>query len=179
MTTKLFDRAMLAVCLTAVLLAAGYGLFYAAGFRINDTRSVAKGVYRISDESIRRGSYITFCPPDTEVFRMARRRGYIRSGFCPKNYSGLMKFVAGIPGDNYRFTDEGLLINGRLLGGTRPLLQDGVGQPLPVFKGEGRLKDDEYILVGNAVANSFDARYYGIVRREYIRDVVKPIWIEE
>ncbi|HFC3477657.1 TPA: S26 family signal peptidase, partial [Neisseria gonorrhoeae] len=52
-------------------------------------------------------------------------------------------------------------------------------QPLPVFEGEGRLKDDEYILIGNAVANSFDARYYGIVRREHIRDVVKPIWIEE
>ena len=135
--------------------------------------------YRISGEAVRRGSYITFCPPDTEVFRMARRRGYIRAGFCPENYSGLMKFVAGIPGDNYRFTDEGLLINGRLLGGTRPLWQDGLGQPLPVFKGEGRLKDDEYILIGNAVANSFDARYYGIVRREHIRDVVKPIWIEE
>ena len=71
------------------------------------------------------------------------------------------------------------MINGRLLSGTRPLWQDGLGQPLPVFEGEGRLKDDEYILIGNAVANSFDARYYGIVRREHIRDVVKPIWIEE
>ncbi|MEL0558410.1 S26 family signal peptidase, partial [Neisseria gonorrhoeae] len=111
---RLFDRAMLAMCLTAALLVTGYGLLYAAGFRINDTRSVAKGVYRISGEAVRRGSYITFCPPDTEVFRMARRRGYIRAGFCPENYSGLMKFVAGIPGDNYRFTDEGLLINGRL-----------------------------------------------------------------
>lgn len=41
---RLFDRAMLAMCLTAALLVTGYGLLYAAGFRINDTRSVAKGV---------------------------------------------------------------------------------------------------------------------------------------
>lgn len=40
---RLFDRAMLAMCLTAALLVTGYGLLYAAGFRINDTRSVLKG----------------------------------------------------------------------------------------------------------------------------------------
>ena len=77
---RLFDRAMLAMCLTAALLVTGYGLLYAAGYRINDTRSVAKGVYRISGEAVRRGSYITFCPPDTEVFRMGKKEGVYQSG---------------------------------------------------------------------------------------------------
>lgn len=172
-------RFTLGICIVGGVAILVYALLYFVGLRVNDTRSVAKGIYRTVDELPQRGSYVTFCPPDTPVFQMARQRGYIHHGFCPHGYTGLIKFIAGMPGDTYRFTLDGLFINGEPVGNTKPLMADGAGRELPVVIGEGKLAADEYIFIGNAVANSFDARYYGIVSGNYILDVVTPLWVEE
>lgn len=179
---KVINRLIKVILFLLVVVGVGiaiYAVFYILGMRINDTRSVAKGVYWSVDEPIGRGRYVTFCPPDTAVFRMARHRGYISIGFCPSNYAGLMKFVAGVPGDTYRFTEDGLYINEALIANTKPIHEDGSGDKLPVLSETGKLGQGEYILMGNAVANSFDARYYGIINQDRIQSVVIPLWIEE
>lgn len=154
-------------------------LLYVAGVRINDTRSVAKGFYRVVNVPVARGVYVTFCPPDNAIFQMARERNYIGQGFCPGQYSGLMKWVAGVPGDRYQFTEDGLLLNGVLVGNTKPLPHDGGNRPMPILRERGVLGKDEFILIGDAVANSFDARYYGVVDGAHIRNVVQPVWVSK
>lgn len=173
---RLFQATLIAIGAIIIIYAV---LYYLLGMRVNNTRSVARGIYWSVDEVVSRGQYVTFCPPDTEVFQMARERGYISIGFCPNNYSGLIKFVAGVPGDIYRFNEDGLYINGSMVPNTQPIEQDNMGNKLFALNKQGRLEQGEYILMGNAVANSFDARYYGIVSQEHIKDVVVPLLVEE
>ena len=67
----------------------GIGLFaalvfcaHAVGLRINESPSLPIGVWRLSPlrHEVRRDDVVSFCPPDTGVFREARRRGYLGSG---------------------------------------------------------------------------------------------------
>ena len=164
-----------AVALTVifVLLATSYLL----GIRFNTSRSVPHGFYRIVDKPIARQAYVRFCPPDTVPFRLARTRGYIEAGSCPSGARGLIKTVVGMPGDHYRFSDAGLILNGHLQTNTRPLLEDGAGRSLPVNRSSGMLQAGQYILMGNNVPNSYDARYYGIINEQDVTAVLEPVWL--
>jgi type IV secretory pathway protease TraF len=49
------------------------------GFRLNETPSVPVGLWRVSAIAVlERGRVVSFCPPATNVFLEARRRGYLR-----------------------------------------------------------------------------------------------------
>lgn len=162
-----------------VLLVAGTATLYAAGYRFNTTRSVPKGFYRVIQEPVSRGVYVSICPPDTAVIRMGQERGYIGAGYCPGGYQKLMKFVAGIGGDRYRFTNEGLEINGQLLANTKPIAADGGGREMPVLRTHGVLAENELILIGDTIPNSFDARYFGVVEQGEHTQVIRPVWLME
>lgn len=56
---------------------------YAAGLRINTTKSIPVGLYKISQKAPEKGDYVIFCPPEKAIFSLAQKRGYIGSGFCP------------------------------------------------------------------------------------------------
>ena len=76
------------------LLALGFVCF-AAGLRVNTTKSIPVGLYRIVDEPVEKGAYVIFCPPKLDVFDEAKERGYIAAGFCPGDYGLMMKRVSG------------------------------------------------------------------------------------
>ena len=82
-----------------------------------------------------------------------------------------------MPGDHYRFSDAGLVLNGHLQTNTRPLLEDGAGRSLPVNRSSGMLQTGQYILMGNNVPNSYDARYYGIINEQDVTAVLEPVWL--
>src|SRR4051812_8304966 len=81
-----------AAIISTSLLLLGAGC-YAAGARINTTRSIPLGLYWTSSMPIAKGVYVLFCPPKGRVFDEAKERGYISKGFCPGHYGYLMKRV--------------------------------------------------------------------------------------
>jgi len=115
--------------LTVVLSPIAVGLIcYLAGLRVNTTRSIPVGIYRLSDVPVGKGEYVIFCPPQSPLFDEARERGYISAGFCPGNYGYMMKRVLATANDRIVSTDEGLRINTSLLPLSKPLETDKAGR---------------------------------------------------
>lgn len=150
---------------------------YFLGYRFNTTHSIPYGLYKISNSPITRNAYVIFCPPDKKAFRIAKERHYVSAGFCPNGYSLFMKEVIGIPGDSYEFTQNGLILNHVFIENTKPINEDKFHRKLPIFYSKGILKNDEYILMGREVPNSYDARYYGLINSNNISNTILPIFV--
>jgi conjugative transfer signal peptidase TraF len=165
-----------ACCIIVALLSAAIW----SGYRLNSTHSIPIGIYKVTYEPVQKGKYVMFCPPDNEIFREAKERGYLQKGHCKNNYMPLMKMVAATEGDTVSVFGDGIHINNKILPQTEPIFKDGLGRPLtPYPLTYYQLKSDELFLVGNFVPNSWDSRYYGIITKEQVESVVKPILVEE
>ena len=51
-----------------------FGAIYAAGARINTTKSIPLGLYWLSDAPVTKNSYVIFCPPAEPTFLEAKKR---------------------------------------------------------------------------------------------------------
>src|SRR5882672_439753 len=112
----------LSVLLAGWLLAIAAALAAAdAGFRINLSASVPRGVYRLSAATPSRGNFVAVCPPASRVFQQARSRGYLLRGPCPGDYEPLIKVLAAVGGDSIRVDRDGIRIGGVLWPSSVPL----------------------------------------------------------
>jgi len=162
--------------LSLALMALLSGL-HLAGARFNPSKSVAVGLYWQVKQPVEKGAYVLVCPPDTDIFKLAKQRGYLTSGFCPNNYSGLMKQVAAAAGDEVHIDKTGIQVNGQLLPHSKPLNTDPGGRPMPQLElNNYRLAENEFLLIGDVSAASFDSRYFGLIDRAQIQGVVRPIF---
>lgn len=160
-----------------VVLALGF-MCFAAGLRVNTTRSIPVGLYRIVDEPVGKGAYVIFCPPQLPLFGEARERGYIPAGFCPGDYGFMMKRVLAMGGDVVTSMDEGLSVNGELLPASVPLKTDKAGKAMPRYPfSDYTLGNSELLLMSDVSATSFDGRYFGPVNLPQIRGVIRPVII--
>ena len=165
----------------------GIGIFvalvfcaHAVGLRINESPSLPVGVWPLSPlrDEVRRDDVVSFCPPDTGVFREAWLRGYIGSGLCQGGYEPLLKPIAAIEGDRLTRTEQGIRINGRLVANSKRLDHDGSGQTLPspganniiVAKGE-------VWVISSHNPLSFDSRYFGPVPVSKIEGLASPLFV--
>lgn len=142
----------------------GTELAYTAGWRINHTTSLPPGLWRVHplDRPIARGDIVSLCPPDTPVFRQARRRGYIGGGRCPGGYEPLLKPVVAIAGDRIEVSGEGIAVNGRLLANSAARDHDSQGRTLtPLGQGTYLARRGEVWLISDYSPASFDSRYFG------------------
>lgn len=148
----------------AAAIALAGELAYTAGWRINHTTSLPPGLWRVHpiDRPIIRGDIVSLCPPDTPVFRQARRRGYIGGGRCPGGYEPLMKPVAAIAGDRIDIGGDGIAVNGRLLTNSAARRHDSRGRRLtPLGQGTRTAAPGEVWLISDYSPASFDSRYFG------------------
>ena len=153
---------------------------YLAGGRVNVTKSIPRGLYWTVSEPIKHGSYVTFCPPDNEIFKIARTRGYVRYGLCPGRYGYLMKTVAAMVGDIVTSSSEGVAVNGQKLNLSAPIAKDALGQTLSVWNIQAKsLGSNELLLMSDTDATSFDSRYFGVIDKSSVQAVVQPIFIEK
>ena len=159
----------------AIIVMAVATLSYAAGARINTTRSIPIGLYWASDTEARTGAYVRFCPPDIDAMAMARQRGYISAGFCPGGYGYIMKRISAVAGDTVAIDSRGVAVNGRLLPFSWPRAIDAAGRPLPGLQASYTLQADQVLLMSDVSNTSFDARYYGPLNKAQIEAVIKPI----
>ena len=136
------------------------------------------GVSHHCAHEVRRDDVVSFCPPDTWVFREARLRGYLGSGLCEGGYEPLLKPIAAIEGDRVTRTEQGIRINGRLIANSKRLDHDGSGQALPspganniiVAKGE-------VWVISSYNPLSFDSRYFGPVPVSKIEGLARPVFV--
>jgi conjugative transfer signal peptidase TraF len=150
-------------------------IFRLSGIYINTTSSFPLGLYKIVNRPVTKGAYVSFCPPQGKVFELAVARHYINPGDCPGGYGKLLKRVFAQGGDRVSINQMGIEVNGRLLPNSRPLVADADGQPLPQFHfAKQRLDVFEYLLLSDINPQSFDARYFGLIRRAQIKHVVEP-----
>ena len=159
----------------SVFLALGM-VCYAVGARINTSKSIPVGLYWMTERHIEKGEYVLLCPPPSNVFDEAKKRGYFGAGFCPGDYAYLMKKILAAKNDTVVLADDGVHVNGELLPVSTPLIADKQGRPLPVLRGEYQLGDSDLLLMTDVSPISFDSRYFGLVNRAQIKGVIRPVF---
>lgn len=149
----------------------------AAGYRWNTTESMPIGLWRVRDAAeIRRGDVVWVCPPNTDTFRQARRYHFVPEGFCPDNFTPLLKPVAAVAGDQVEVTAKGVVVNGRLLANSAPAAIDGLGRRLPQVPRRAFIVQPGTVwLVSSYHPASFDSRYFGPVPAAGIAGVAAPV----
>ena len=171
---KILAVSVLAVSVSLFVLSIGARI---SGIYINTTPSLPVGFYKVVDEPIVSGAYVAFCPPQNEVFDMAMDRFYINQGNCPGGYGLLLKRVFAQSGDTVFIDQAGIYVNGEHLPNSAQLTADAEDQPLPKYHLDQRVLDDfEYLLLSDVNPQSFDARYFGLIARSQIKQVVRPVF---
>ena len=140
----------------------------AAGLRINTSPSVPCGVYRLTPGIPRVGDIISFMPPKSAVFELARKRGYFSSE--------ILKRVAAKPGDRVTVSAIGVSVNNTLLPNSAPQTNDHEGRCLPVLRFSETLNSELLLLMSDADQLGFDARYFGLISRYNIAGVAVPLF---
>jgi conjugative transfer signal peptidase TraF len=158
------------------LLALGF-ISFALGLRVNTTKSIPVGLYRMTDTPVAKGEYVIFCPPQSALFDEAKRRGYIGPGFCQGDYGYMMKRVAARGGDRVASSEEGITVNGNLLPASVPLKADKAGRIMPrhAFY-DYTLGQSELLLMSDMSQTSFDGRYFGPAEIFQVKGVIRPIF---
>lgn len=172
MTLKMLAMIVLTISAGVFLLSV---IFRLSGIYINTTPSFPLGLYRIVNQPVTIGAYVSFCPPQNEVFNIAVTRRYINSGDCPGGYGKLLKRVFAQAGDSVSIDQTGIQVNGQLLPNSGQLTVDADGHALPQYHFQKqRLGPFEYLLLSDLNPQSFDARYFGLIKRLQIKHVVEP-----
>ena len=153
-TIKILVVLILILSISVFVLSIGAQI---SGIYINTSPSLPVGFYKIVDEPIANGAYVAFCPPPNAVFDMAMDRSYINQGNCPGRY--------------------GLLLKREHIPKSAQLTTDAEDHALPQYRLDQRVLDDfEYLLLSDVNPQSFDARYFGLIARDQIQQVVRPIF---
>ena len=154
------------------VIAAGLGLLacqaaVAPKFYLNASPSAPRGVYILSSATrYERGDLVIAALPPGAA-SLAAWRGYLASGIP------VLKRVSGLKGDSV--CRDGLLIrvNGRIAATAK--LADARGRSLPVWNRCLRLGEDDIFLLGDH-PDSFDGRYFGLLKRRQIIGKAARIW---
>ncbi len=148
-------------------------VFLAAGIYYNNTPSFPVGFYKIIDEPVGKGAYVSFCPPQDKVFDMAMARHTIGTGNCPGGYGMILKRVFAQAGDTVSINVAGITVNDDLLPNSAQIS----GLELPQYRMNQKVLDDsEYLLMSDVNPYSFDARYFGLIAGLQIQHVVEPFF---
>lgn len=171
------------MCVTFLIVVLSVIFFWAMGFSLNITKSMPRGLYRLSenfDPYNLQGKIISFCPDqDKPIIKIAAERKYLKtSGLCPENIKLVLKIVVGIPGDHIR-TGTNVAINGELIPFSNIRETDSMGRKMPGITPRNIiLGRDEYWVMAPGI-NSFDSRYFGSIRLNQIIGVSQPVWLFE
>lgn len=146
----------------------------------NPSASVPVGWYlAIPDalSTLERGDVVQACPPDGEMSRLARERGYLQpSDTCPSGLQPLLKYVLGMPGDTVRVAPSGVTVNGVPVQ-PPPIRRDSYGRPVADAQwGLHALEPSQYWL-GSEAPTGIDSRYFGPFTRSQLRQEALPVYV--
>lgn len=172
-------RIFLAILSPIACVAIATFWLHAAGYRLNLSSSIPWGIYRVSDTPIVRGDVVEYCPPNQEIFQMAKARGYLLSGFsCPNFYLPIFKPIAAVAGDEIIINQGGVWVNGIWLSNSKPSFTDAKGRALNLQNiPKSKIPTGQILLVSSYSARSFDGRYFGLVRATDVRAKLLPLYV--
>ena len=101
------------ICVISLIVLLAFVGCWAAGYRLNLTRSLPVGLYRITGGPVQRGKLAAFCLEDAESISLARERGYLAAGSCPSGLRPLLKVVSGLAGDVVGLEQGLIAVNGQ------------------------------------------------------------------
>ena len=164
--------ARLALAVVTILILGTIG-----GFRVNVTRSLPIGLYRVVGDaaSVRRGSVVIVCLPKVWG-RFALQRSILGPGHCGGNSYGIGKLVVAVEGDVIDLHRESLAINGVALPFVRALERDRLGRIMPHFPWGRHVLGPTQVWLFSPHRAAFDSRYFGPVSISSVRAVVRPVW---
>lgn len=146
---------------------------------INPTASMPIGIYwRYDKPVLERGDIVLACLPDSQEARLFIERGYLYGVSCPGGRGKVLKTIQGMPGDDVVINQFGVSINGKRIANSLPQSKDRFGRKMPQTNLHRKLKDNEYILIGNHPL-SLDSRYLGPIMKSQILFSVKPLHISK
>ncbi|WLT40231.1 conjugative transfer signal peptidase TraF (plasmid) [Synechocystis sp. B12] len=155
--------------------------FYAAGYRINETESLPRGVWQLAEPTFKRGEIVSFCP-DTRLpaIRDAIAREYLRAGSCDSGIEPMFKTIVGLPGDLVELSAAGVRINGsEPMPNTAPRSADGNGKPLRQQPAKQVVGAASFFVVSDYSPWSYDSRYFGPIDRASVLGAASPVWLWE
>lgn len=137
----------------------------------NATVSVPTGLYAIRGKaSLHVGERVAI-EPQPELRRLLAERHYLPTGVP------LLKRVAAVSGQRVCRFAHGVTINGHFVGAARA--RDRRGRHLPVWFGCHVLRSGELFVMNPAAPDSFDGRYFGVLRMADVIGRATPIWTDE
>jgi conjugative transfer signal peptidase TraF len=149
---------------------------YATGIRINLSRSLPIGIWRVYGTPERlqkslKNCYVTVSPNGNPGYALALERGYLYSN------SHMLKKIVAVEGDlvSYDIVEKSVTVNGDYVFRTEVLSQDTEGRPLPIAQYPVSLTARQVWLSSENI-RGYDSRYFGPVSSELLRKAT-PIWI--
>ena len=128
---------------------------------INISSSIPYGVYKRVDKYPQKDDYILFWL-ENELAKVSVERRYTATGNCPFQSAPIGKKVVAAQGDLVKISN------------TRPSTYDLLERKMPEYSMNRYLDNYEFI-VASTKENSYDSRYFGIVRGEQIKGVIEMI----
>lgn len=137
----------------------------------NATASVPTGLYVIRGmASLHVGERVAIEPPPP-LRHLLATRGYLPTGVP------LLKRVAAVSGQRICRFGHGVTIDGKLVGAARA--RDRLDRPLPAWFGCRTLHSGELFVMNPAAPDSFDGRYFGVLRMADVIGRATPVWTDE
>ena len=137
----------------------------------NATASVPTGLYAIRGRaSLHVGERVAILPP-TELRRLLAERHYLPASVP------LLKRIAAVRGQRVCRFGHGVTINGTVVGAARA--RDHLGRSLPAWSGCRTLHAGELFVMNPSAPDSFDGRYFGVLRLADVIGRATPVWTDE
>ncbi len=149
---------LLATALPVLALVAASAVSLPKKLAYNASKSAPVGFYWLDDRPIERGDYVFVHVPE-RVRQLVESREYL-----PPDMP-LIKRIAGVEGDEICRGGDEIRINGESV--ARAQISDGLGRPMPVWRGCHLLHERRVFLLQDH-QQSFDGRYFGPVDRRLI-----------
>lgn len=149
------------------------GVIYSYGWRLNFSRSMPLGIYRIQsiNGNLQRGDLVVFCLPKS---LLPKRIDFLQNGQCLSGGAPFLKSIIGIPGDRIETGPSGVRVNGVLIEGSACRK----GADLMCNQFNGVLSISDYWVFGYGsnpmmATHSFDSRYFGVIPLSSISGIAK------
>ena len=169
---------IVSACMAMILTATG--LAFVSGLRINHTPSLPIGLWQISPANapVQRGQLVSFCPPETAIFREAISERIIGRGRCQSGSEPMLKPVIAVEGDQVEVTEAGITVNGVPVPHSAriSLPRDSSLSNHIVPLGSYRLAPGQIWVMSALHPRSFDSRYFGPIELRQIEGIAEPIF---
>ena len=137
----------------------------------NVSASVPTGLYAIRGKaSLHVGERVAIAPPPG-IRRLMAARGYLPAGIP------LLKRIAAVSGQRVCRFGHSVFIDGDFAGFAHSL--DRRGRPLPTWFDCRKLHTGELFVMNPAAPDSFDGRYFGVLRTADVIGRAEPVWTDE